>query len=312
MIRKGIYPLHDVFDWADTSIHEDTENNKKDFDGLDAMSGLLGYKVFKHKGTDCRTCEVKGEYFALEKTPGKGRSKYNNWHFNLYGKDKFGREVMLTKDHIKAKSNGGSDDLENLQPMCMTCNTKKGSMFMKEFEAKRQGKQFNWDLDHANHVIKRMQERYSLSMTLPEYGNFLNQVREGAVMVHTISNSKSYRKVKFKDTEVFAMYSSMYSTIYTVIDPNTIEKRMMDVPTWGKGKEKECLEAYANVMDTIKSQFKELETEKETALYLGTCKYKKAMFAYWKKNPYRVNILVWHIVKTKLNLKEETEVNENS
>jgi hypothetical protein len=136
--RRGVYDVQRVLDWADTD-ESFTDRNFKKFEGLDVLSGLLGYKVFKHKGVKCSCCPMEGEYFALERTPGPGSSKYNNWHFNLYGKNKFGREVMLTKDHVNPKSRGGSDEISNLQPMCFICNTRKGSFTMEEFEFIRAG-----------------------------------------------------------------------------------------------------------------------------------------------------------------------------
>jgi hypothetical protein len=289
----------------------DTDKNFKKFEGMDVLSGLLGYKVFKHKGIKCCCCPTEGKYFALEKTPGNGRSKYNNWHFNLYGKDQFGREVLMTKDHITARSKGGSNELENLQPMCMICNTKKGSMHMKEFEAKQQGKTHDWNLDHANHVIKRIKERYSLDMTIKEYARFLDKAMMGCEMIHVISNSKSYRKVVFKKTDVYVVYSSLYKTIYTVLDPAVIDKRMRDVPNWGKGKEKECLEMYDQVSETIKSQYKEFPTQRETAEYFAKeCKYPTLMFAHWKGKMPRLNVLTWAVVKSTLKL-NDSDIDEN-
>jgi len=32
----------------------------------------------------------------------------------------------LTVDHIKARANGGADDMQNLQTLCRTCNCRKG------------------------------------------------------------------------------------------------------------------------------------------------------------------------------------------
>jgi 5-methylcytosine-specific restriction endonuclease McrA len=38
----------------------------------------------------------------------------------------FGTSVVLQKDHIVPVYQGGSDGIENLQPLCLPCNTSKG------------------------------------------------------------------------------------------------------------------------------------------------------------------------------------------
>lgn len=309
LLRHGTYDVKTVLEWMDADEKFDTDSVLKEFEGLNVLSGLLGYKVFKHKGTKCVCCPVEGQYFALEKTPGRGRNKYNKWHFNLYGKDAFGREVMITKDHVQPRSKGGSNELENLQPMCLPCNMNKGSLHMKEFEAKRVGKTYDWNIDHAQHVIKRIKERYSVDMTMEEFPGFLENTMLHSEIIHYVSSSKSYRKVYFKGTHVYAVYSSLYKTVYTVIDPSTLEDVKNEIPYWGRSREADCRALYTEIKATIDKQFKVFPTEKETALYLRSCKYSTLMFAHWKGKSSRLNYLIWEVIKStlKLNYEEDTE-----
>lgn len=47
--------------------------------------------------------------------------------FNFYGRQccKCGSRARIAKDHIRPVSRGGSDGLDNLQPLCQGCNTRK-------------------------------------------------------------------------------------------------------------------------------------------------------------------------------------------
>lgn len=81
------------------------------------------YKVYSQKGTVCAMCGLRGTFFALEQSLNQETKKF---HFNLYGYNRQGEEVMLTVDHIMPKSKGGSDELNNKQCLCFRCNNKKG------------------------------------------------------------------------------------------------------------------------------------------------------------------------------------------
>lgn len=76
----------------------------------DARTRLLG------REQECACCGLKGRYFWLE------HSGCFPPHFNLYGINKHGHEVMLTMDHIDPKSNGGKTEQNNLQVLCQRCN----------------------------------------------------------------------------------------------------------------------------------------------------------------------------------------------
>jgi hypothetical protein len=73
-------------------------------------------------------CGIEGVVFYKE----KHSEKDTCYHFNLYGYNHNGNEVLMTKDHIFPKSMGGSETLKNMQTMCGPCNYFKGDMYMKE------------------------------------------------------------------------------------------------------------------------------------------------------------------------------------
>jgi hypothetical protein len=88
--------------------------------------GSHRYQLFAEKGCRCVKCGIVGKFFCLEKAPGNGDSRYEKYHFNLYGITKGGKWRMITKDHIVPRSKGGKNKLENYQPMCELCNKRKG------------------------------------------------------------------------------------------------------------------------------------------------------------------------------------------
>ena len=80
-------------------------------------------RLFKEKGLGCVSCPLVGIFFALEDHNGETP------HLNLYGVTEKGREVMMTKDHIRPKAKGGRNEMANYQPMCADCNGKKADKY---------------------------------------------------------------------------------------------------------------------------------------------------------------------------------------
>ena len=74
-------------------------------------------RVFAEKGCVCVECGIEGTIVAL------GKDKGGNLHLDVYTDDFY----PLTVDHILPRSKGGSDELDNLQPMCCICNWSKGN-----------------------------------------------------------------------------------------------------------------------------------------------------------------------------------------
>jgi 5-methylcytosine-specific restriction endonuclease McrA len=80
------------------------------------------FKVFYHKGCTCVTCGIVGTR-VIETGQINKRGFVISFHIDLYTEDL----QLITVDHIHPKSKGGGNELENLQPMCENCNSKKGA-----------------------------------------------------------------------------------------------------------------------------------------------------------------------------------------
>jgi hypothetical protein len=120
--RLAVYPLDEVLPYV-SGARNGKPGSERLYDGHPVWMNSLRYQVFT-RGTRCVACGLEGSYFALERAAKQPTHRY---HFNLYGRDEAGEEVMLTKDHILPKSKGGKDSLNNLQTMCKRCNEAKGN-----------------------------------------------------------------------------------------------------------------------------------------------------------------------------------------
>jgi hypothetical protein len=78
--------------------------------------------LFAEKGWRCCECGLEALYFAKER-----HNSFMGWNLYLYGVNKQGEEVLMTRDHIKPRSRGGRNRLHNYAPMCTCCNGRKGS-----------------------------------------------------------------------------------------------------------------------------------------------------------------------------------------
>jgi hypothetical protein len=97
--------------------------------GVPCHTSSLRLFTFKTKGCECIECGIKAIFFAVEcpfsKSPPDVPMVH---HMNLYALDAEGKEVLMTHDHILARCLGGADKLDNTQPMCEHCNSKKGKL----------------------------------------------------------------------------------------------------------------------------------------------------------------------------------------
>ncbi len=79
---------------------------------------LFNKQYQENKKIFCVACNLEANYFNLETSIGNDTP-----HLNLYSSD----GILFTKDHIIAKSNGGTNNLNNYQVMCTKCNIEKGN-----------------------------------------------------------------------------------------------------------------------------------------------------------------------------------------
>jgi hypothetical protein len=128
--RLGTFSIAEVLDFI-VPI-----NAKKTVDGFFKQYGSWmvkmqsqRYSLFKEKGVECVECGLKGDYFGLDLPPQCFDHNDNpietRPHFNLYGLNCEGTEVLFTKDHIHPKAKGGKNNMKNYQTMCSRCNEEK-------------------------------------------------------------------------------------------------------------------------------------------------------------------------------------------
>lgn len=91
----------------------------EDLSFIEKLKDHRRFKVYYQKGTNCICCGKIGKFVILSAT------NKNALHWDLYTEDL----ELMTIDHIKPKSKGGGNNIENLQPMCAKCNTKKSNNY---------------------------------------------------------------------------------------------------------------------------------------------------------------------------------------
>ncbi len=119
-IRFGVYKPEEVLPFF-TGVDDGAI---KDYDGIPVYTFSTRYFAFR-KSLVCQECGLEGTFFALERAVRDHTNKMG--HFNLYGINANGQEVMLTQEHIIPKSCGGPDTDENLITTCYTCNKRKSN-----------------------------------------------------------------------------------------------------------------------------------------------------------------------------------------
>ena len=118
-IRLGEFSLDEVIPY----ITEKKVKREYECDGIKHQVNMNSprYFLFREK-LSCVVCGLVGSRMFLEYHP-----KDKSPHFNLYGEEN-GQLILMTKDHIHAKSFGGEDLHSNYALMCQNCNSTKGNL----------------------------------------------------------------------------------------------------------------------------------------------------------------------------------------
>ena len=108
------------------------ESLKKRFSGkgnnswIDGRSKISGYKLFLNERRRALKLNANGSH-----TIGDWETLKTQYNWTCPSCKKKEPVISLTEDHIIPLSKGGSDNIENIQPLCRSCNSRKHTNLIK-------------------------------------------------------------------------------------------------------------------------------------------------------------------------------------
>lgn len=133
-IEKTLKAIREHNDGS-TGIEYKERDKRISFDGEQIKLSSLRLRTFATHGIECVDCGVKAVFFAMER-----HHMDVKYHINLWAVRDNGQQVLMTHDHILARSLGGADNIANTQTMCMDCNFEKGKIEHKLKELRKSQK----------------------------------------------------------------------------------------------------------------------------------------------------------------------------
>ena len=114
-------------------------------------------KTFLRKGTDCVSCGAVGQFYQTKNNPDLRKcTGQSSVLLVLYAMPLDSNNLtQMTQDHIYPKSLGGSNGLNNKQPMCRVCNGNKGAQIPDDLEM--------YYLYSFKKLVKEAESRYGAS-----------------------------------------------------------------------------------------------------------------------------------------------------
>ena len=207
---------------------------KKDVNGDMTLTNTQGMQLFKAKGTDCVCCGAKGSFFRKEKTKGPSTSYYCNWHLNLYAINDEGKEVLMTKDHIVAKSLGGEDSLDNYQPMCQTCNSKKGDKTLEEWNKYKENLVYETTGLNLDIVADGAKEHWGLDVDQELYTEMLTQIYYKKSEKVAVFGQVTYHRMIINGKKIVVSHHSLKKDIVGIVSKRELSKLDFSVPFWAR------------------------------------------------------------------------------
>lgn len=130
--RRGELLISDDLPLSSDEIREETGLDESDFTAI--VTGLSSYSLIDNSGPVWFVCN-------WEHYTGKTEREYTRYAFNRRRKETFTALVNrdgeycqhcgvtrdLSVDHVLAIANGGGNELNNLQLLCRSCNSRKGA-----------------------------------------------------------------------------------------------------------------------------------------------------------------------------------------